>query len=81
VISLAVHDGTGAILYGMPSPAPRVTFADEESGMHGYRRRAGAIDAQVKQLRAAGAAKVWRETARGARGAPQPHHGCPLDHC
>ena len=49
--------------------------------MHGYRLTAGAIDAQVKQLRATGAAKVWLETARGARGPPQPHHGCPLDHC
>jgi hypothetical protein len=35
--------------------------------MHGYRLTAGAIDAQVKQLRATGAAKVWLETARGAR--------------
>jgi hypothetical protein len=34
--------------------------------MHGYRRTA-KVDAQVKQLRAAGAEKVWRETASGAK--------------
>jgi hypothetical protein len=35
--------------------------------MPGYRRT--AIAAQVKQLRAAGAQKVWRETASGAKAA------------
>jgi hypothetical protein len=36
--------------------------------MHLYRWTAGAIDVQVKQLRATGAAKVWLETARGRPG-------------
>jgi hypothetical protein len=37
------------------------------TAMHGYRRTARAFDAQVKQLRAAGCEKVFRETASGAR--------------
>jgi Resolvase, N terminal domain len=34
---------------------------------HGYRPTGQSLDAQVKQLRAAGAEKVFRETASGAR--------------
>jgi DNA invertase Pin-like site-specific DNA recombinase len=34
--------------------------------MHGY-RQTGSVDAQVRQLRAAGAAKVFREVASGAK--------------
>ena len=39
--------------------------------MYGYARVSTdgqSVDAQVKQLRAAGAAKVYRDTASGARG-------------
>ena len=35
--------------------------------MHGYRRTAKSVDAQVKQLRAAGAEKVFREMAGGVQ--------------
>jgi DNA invertase Pin-like site-specific DNA recombinase len=38
-----------------------------------------SVDAQVKQLRAAGAAKVWRETASDAK-ADRAQLGRALDH-
>jgi DNA invertase Pin-like site-specific DNA recombinase len=35
--------------------------------MHGVSTDGQSVDAQVRQLKAAGARKVWRETASGAK--------------
>jgi hypothetical protein len=48
---------------------------------YGYARvstNGQSVDAQVKQLRAAGCEKVFRETASGARNGPTPRTLGPL---